>query len=166
MVELGMLKRLLWFVPLLLTFVIPGCQPKFDPVEPEFHRLELAEMSRGTVELVLRNPNRFAIEIDGLRYALTLGADTVASGARLEPVRMPAQDSVVAGFPFEMRFDLADLVAQASRIMSDTVKLELVGQYVLPTPLGKRRLPFSHARVIPLADEVRKITDRFRSLFE
>lgn len=143
--------------------LVAGCRPRVEPVEVDFRRLSLEEMKRGVLELELANPNGFGLAAESLRYFLVCGKDTVAQGTRQTPVSIPARDSVRAEFPFELRYGIVDIIARLPGILSDTAWLRLEGRYVFPRPVPSR--PFSYSRAIPLAEEVRKITDGLKSLF-
>ncbi len=125
----------------------------------DFRRLKLEQVSQGVLELELYNPNRFRLAAESLRYFLVCGEDTLAQGVKPQGVSMAALDSIVAEFPFELRYDIWALVLRLPAILADTVWLQLEGRYVVSWPGGSGR--FSYARYIFLAEEL----NRLRNLF-
>jgi len=119
-------------------------------------------MTDASVELKMHNPNGFRVDVDRLEYALLLTADTVASGRRDEPVRIEAEDSTLASFPFTI--DLGS-IGDLSGILEDTLSLRVDGRYLVPGTFGKVGRPFEYRHDIPLGELVEDILAPFRGLF-
>lgn len=122
--------------------------------------MKLEQVSQGVLELELYNPNRFGLAAESLRYFLVWSEDTLAQGGRPGRVSMAALDSIIAEFPFELRYDIWALILRLPAVLSDTVWLQLEGRYVLSWPGGTGR--FSYSRYISLAEEL----NRLRKLFD
>ncbi len=143
-----------------------ACAPKFEEPAVEFRSFSMEDMAQAEVKLSVRNPNRFPVDVRNLRYALLLTGDTVAAGARAEVLRVGAQDSALAVFPFEMRIGLADIIGRIPDIASDTVRLELAGQHSLPGLFGTNWRRFDYRRTIPLRPDIDKLFAPLRRLFD
>jgi LEA14-like dessication related protein len=155
-----MKSRLLVIAALLAA----GCGPRIEPVAVEFAGLAVESFERAELELAVHNPNRLAVDVEGLRYSLTLSRDTVALGARAEPVRVPARDSIRAKFPLELRFELDGIFGRLGEYLDDTLRLAIDGRYSVKGAWGPTRRPFSYRRAIPVRPEVDRLLGPLRSL--
>jgi len=154
--------------PCLLSLVIllaAACAPRIEPVAVEFRNLDLESFERGELELAVFNPNRVAVDVEALNYRLLLGTDTVALGARVEPVRVPAGDSVLASFPFDIRFSFDLILNRLTDYLDDTLRLDINGRYLVQGAFGPKRRPFRYRHQVPIRPEVEKLLRPFKRLF-
>jgi LEA14-like dessication related protein len=113
-------------------------------------RLTSLTFSGGSVQVDLEvdNPNRFALESQDFRYALSFsqgaGADaqwaSLAEGRADESLRVPARDrgTVTVIVPI----DLASVGAALGRLLrSGELEYRFTGEILARTPLGSRRIP-------------------------
>lgn len=138
-----------------LTGVIPlgGCALFFKQPTVSVAEVRLASLSvtGGTVlvRLDVTNPNRYALEGEGFRYALAFADDggggegwtTLAQGELADTVRVPAGGTtrVEASVPF----DLAAVGAALGRLLRrGELEYRFTGELRAGTPLGRRRIPF------------------------
>lgn len=117
-------------------------------------------LSGGTllVDLVIVNPNRFALNADRLRYDLALRqpdeeSDTTwipfAEGMHDEPFSVAARDTAAVQLPIE--FTYAGLGSAANSLLrSGTFTYRAVGTVDVRTPLGRRDVPFSKRGTVTL----------------
>ena len=152
-------------LPALVLLLAAACAPRVEPVEVEFRNLDLESFERGELQLAIANPNRVQVEVEALRYSLLLGPDTVALGARAEPVLVPAGDTALAVFPFEIRFNFDLVLNRLADFLDDTLRLEVDGRYSVQGLLGPKRQPFRYRHRVPVRPEVDKLLGPFRRLF-
>lgn len=152
-------------LPALIFLLAASCAPRIEPVAVEFRNLDLESFERGELELAVFNPNRVAVDVESLSYSLLLGADTVALGARAEPVRVPAGDTVLASFPFDIRFGLDNILNRLSGFLDDTLRLDINGRYSVRGAFGPKRRPFRYRHLVPVRPEVDKLLRPFKRLF-
>ncbi|MFO7674734.1 MAG: LEA type 2 family protein [bacterium] len=178
--------------PALLVLLAAACAPRVEPVTVEFESLRLEGFERGVVELKVTNPNRVAVDLEGLparcaqaglparcaqaglparcaqaglRYSAALGRDTVARGERAEPVRVPARDTARAEFPLELRLELDGIFSRLDALLDDTLRLAVDGRYTVRGLFGPARRPFRYRHDIPLRPEVDRLVGRFKAIF-
>ncbi|HSG07783.1 MAG TPA: LEA type 2 family protein [Longimicrobiales bacterium] len=129
-----------------------SCAWAFTPptVRVESVRLTSLTFTGGAVQvdLEVENPNRFALESEDFRYALSFAEGsgenrawvTLAEGSASDPVRVPSRGrgSVSVMVPF----DLASVGAALGRLLrSGELEYRFTGQILARTPLGSRRIP-------------------------
>ena len=110
-----------WLVVVFVLTVLAGCAG-LERLRPEPPRVTLADLrvldlslfeQRFEVALRMRNPNRFALPIQGLRYQLELNGETFANGASAESVTLPAYGEEV--LRLEVVSDLGSTLRQIRR---------------------------------------------------
>ncbi|MDO3379909.1 LEA type 2 family protein [Geoalkalibacter halelectricus] len=93
------MKSILRFVlPCLLVFLVSGCAGlRPEPPQVSLVALQVQELTLSHInmraDLRLFNPNRFALNIQEVDYALSLNGIRVSSGKSLAPSRVAAGDS-------------------------------------------------------------------------
>jgi LEA14-like dessication related protein len=150
---------------LLILLLAASCAPRIEPVTVEFAGLEVEEMERGVVKLAVHNPNRFAVDIENLGYVVLLERDTLARGRRADILRIPAEDSTTAAFPFDLKLDVGDVLSSVLSGETDTVRLELAGRYSVPGFLGPKKQPFRYRHELALSELFEEFTRPFKKLF-
>ena len=143
-----------WFAGSLVAFCVAAqaCAWAFTPptVLVESVTLTSLAFTGGSVrvDLVVENPNRFALEGREFRYALAFlegtGNDrawvTLAEGKSPEPVRVPANGTGTVSV--DVPFDLASVGAALGRLLrSGELEYRFTGEILARTPLGSRRIP-------------------------
>lgn len=143
---------------LLLLLFLPGAGCARFAQEPTVRIEEVRVASLGvaggtaTVGLEIENPNRFAIDIRGLRYRLEVAAPEstpedprwlpLAADDRVEPRVLPGRETSRIELPVD--FGYAALgAALRSLALSGTVEYRVTGELRLGGPFGGRTLPFS-----------------------
>lgn len=137
---------------LAVCLSVQACAWAFTPptVRVESVRLTSLTFTGGAVQvdLEVENPNRFALESEDFRYALSFaegaGEDrawvTLAEGSAAEPVRVPAGEKGTVSVV--VPFDLASVGAALGRLLrSGELEYRFTGEILARTPLGSRRIP-------------------------
>lgn len=136
------------------ALITAGCALAFQrpTVRVAEVRLQSLSLSGGTLAVSLRieNPNRYALESQDFRYAVsflqrTTGPDTswvkLAEGRMAEPMKVPAHDT--GSVTLHVPFDLGALGLAAGRLLRQgQLEYRFTGELRFHTPLGAKGLPF------------------------
>jgi hypothetical protein len=109
------------------------------------------------VRLAVFNPNRQGVELGRTEYALLVGSETLASGARTAPVVLGARDSVELALPLSVR--LGRVLGMLPGALDDTAECRFSGEYTVPTLLGRRHDRFGQAFRFPVREQLQSIWD-------
>ncbi len=116
-----LLRKSGFFILLALVLNIGGCAWLRDTVKPEVTITSVAfGGSNGLTQLInvgvrVRNPNAFALKVDRLNYRIFLEDSEVATGRRMEPLNIAANDS--ASFTVPVELNLLSGLSLVQRLM-------------------------------------------------
>jgi LEA14-like dessication related protein len=151
-------RRVLLALTLPMALGLVGCSLVFKrpTVRVGEVRLESMNLGGGTLAVILNieNPNRFALESQDFRYALSFlnerGAASdpaseswirLAEGQMAEPVKIPAHQN--GSVTLHVPFDLATVGLAAGRLLRQgALEYRFSGELRFHTPVGGKRLPF------------------------
>lgn len=147
----------------LVAVVLAGCGSSLvRQPEVSLQGVQLAGLGLqgGTLLVNVRivNPNRFALNANGLRYDLDLGDDEspgdttwlpFASGSYDRPISVAAGDTTTVPIPVEFAYARLGSAA-ASILRSGTFEYRARGEVNVSTALGSRGVPFAKRGTVTL----------------